>query len=97
MVEHEQHLLWFWRLYDNTNYMQMQKICEIGRTQVAYLRHVVSGEGVAVELENIKAMQEWPFPINLKQLRCFLCLIGYYLSLYKELCSFGSPFNSTAS
>ena len=33
--------------------------------EMAYLGHVVSGEGVVVDQEKIQAMLKWPIPKNL--------------------------------
>lgn len=51
--------------------------------EVNYLGHVVSGNGVKADPKKITTMLEWPKPNNLKALRGFLELIGYYIKFIK--------------
>ncbi|GJV02666.1 putative mitochondrial protein [Tanacetum coccineum] len=46
-----------------------QSKCMFGTTHVEYLGHIISKQGVATNPEKIKAMQNWPIPTTLKQLR----------------------------
>jgi hypothetical protein len=52
--------------------------CFFGVKEVEYLGHIVSHEGVKVDLNKIKAMMDWSIPKTLNNLRGFLGLIGYY-------------------
>lgn len=54
------------------------KKCEFGKREVAYLGYVVSGEGVSADMGKVKAMLDWPQPKNIRELRGFLGLTGYY-------------------
>ncbi|WP_223677331.1 hypothetical protein, partial [Escherichia coli] len=45
---------------------------------VAFLGHIVSGDGIRVDTQKIEAMQNWPRPISLANIRSFLGLAGYY-------------------
>ena len=49
-----------------------------------YLGHIVSHEGVKVELSRIKTIKEWKIPTSIKHLRGFLGLTGYYRKFVKK-------------
>jgi hypothetical protein len=52
--------------------------CTFAKQQLDHLGHVIGANGVATHSSKIEALMAWPRPTNLKQLRGFLGLTGYY-------------------
>ncbi|GKA62323.1 putative mitochondrial protein [Tanacetum coccineum] len=75
---------------DNTLYAKKSK-CYFVVPQVEYLGHIISAQGVSTNLSKIEAMQKWPIPSTLKQLRGFLGLTGYYRRFIKHYASISQP------
>jgi hypothetical protein len=70
-------------LRDNRFYIKLSK-CAFAQTEVEYLGHNISGRGVATEASKIVVVEKWPEPTNLKELRGFLGLTGYYRKFIKH-------------
>ncbi|MCH80322.1 hypothetical protein A2U01_0001089 [Trifolium medium] len=60
-------------------------------SEVEYLGHVVSGQGVTMDQHKVQAVIDWPIPTNVKQLRGFLGLTGYYRRFIKSYATIASP------
>ncbi|GKC03170.1 putative mitochondrial protein [Tanacetum coccineum] len=71
-------------------YAKLSK-CVFGTGQVEYLGHVISAKGVSTNPAKIKAMEDWHVSSNVKQLRRFLGLIGYYRRFIKSYASISRP------
>ncbi|XP_071694960.1 uncharacterized mitochondrial protein AtMg00860-like [Rutidosis leptorrhynchoides] len=74
----------------HTLFAKMSK-CLFATSQVEYLGHVISAKGVATDPSKIEAMDNWPEPKILKQLRGFLGLAGYYRRFIQGYASISSP------
>ncbi|GJY21132.1 hypothetical protein Tco_0393698 [Tanacetum coccineum] len=60
-------------------------------TLVEYLGHVISAQRVATDPVKVQAMQTWPVPKNIKQLKSFLGLTGYYKRFIKDFATLSRP------
>jgi hypothetical protein len=75
---------------DNQLFLKLSK-CSFGKSSVAYLSHVVSGEGVAMDVSKVQAITDWPHPRSIRALRGFLGLAGYYRRFIKEFGTIAAP------
>lgn len=58
--------------------------CEFASDRVEYLGHFIQAQGVSTNPRKVKAVKEWPQPKNVKMLRGFLGLAGYYRRFVKD-------------
>ena len=65
--------------------------CHLAATEVEYLGHVVSHQGVTADPKKIKAVQEYPVPMDVKRLRSFLGLASYYRRFIPNFSSVAKP------
>jgi hypothetical protein len=77
-------------LQDNTLFVRREK-CQFGQGSISYLGHVISSQGEAMEIEKITVMTKWPKPTNIKALKGFLGLTGYYRKFIQGYGSIASP------
>jgi len=54
--------------------------CFFDQTQIDYLGHVVSWDGVKVDETKIQAIKQWDVPTSIKQLRAFLGLVRKFIN-----------------
>lgn len=88
LQDHLQQLAVVLRLLHEKSFFAKLSKCSFAQTSIAYLGHVVSGDGVRVDPQKIEAITKWPEPTSVKQLRGFL-VDRLLPSIRSELCSGG--------
>lgn len=77
----EEHVVLLRKVFDilhaNKFFIKRSK-CLFAQPSVEYLGHVISAEGVATDPSKVQAVMEWQTLSNVRQLRGFLRLTGYY-------------------
>ena len=68
--------------------------CSFAQTEIKYLGHIVSSEGIAPDQEKIDAISSYPIPRKLKDLRAFLGLSGYYRKFIRNYAKIATPLYS---
>jgi hypothetical protein len=59
--------------------------------QVEFLGHVISKEGIAVNPSKVASVLEWEAPKNIKQIRGFLGMAGYYRRIIEGFSKIAGP------
>ena len=67
-------------LEKNKLYINLKK-CSFMTKKMLFLRFIVSGDGIQVDEEKIKAIREWPTPKIVTEVRSFHGLMTFYRHL----------------
>ncbi|XP_070579112.1 uncharacterized protein [Ptychodera flava] len=65
--------------------------CQFFRDRVRYLGHVVSEDGVETDPEKVKALETWPVPKNVHELKSFLGFTSYYRRFVEGFANIARP------
>jgi hypothetical protein len=76
--EHMGHLEEVLNIMDAQSLYAKESKCEFGMTELLYLGHIISAQGVQVHQEKIKPILDWPTLRSLKTLRSLFRLCTYY-------------------
>jgi hypothetical protein len=73
----------FDRLRDANLKLNCRK-CHLFQTEVSYLGYTIGRNGIMTDPSKIEAIQSWPVPRNVAELRSFLGLCSYYRRFVKS-------------
>ena len=82
--EHFIHLTKIFKILRNAGLKIKRSKCTFLKRQVAYLGHIVTGEGILSNPNKQASIKNYPVPKNVDQLRSCLRLAGYYRRFVKN-------------
>jgi len=82
--DHLQHIRLVFELLAKDKWKIKLPKCTFAQQEIRYLGHVISAKGVSTDPSKVTAVANWPTPINVRELRGFLGLAGYYRKFVKH-------------
>ena len=86
----------FWKLEEAGLKLKPPK-CELFQWQLAHLGHMTSAQGIATDEGKIKAIKNWPTPINVMEVQSFLGFMGYYHQFIPKFMQVAQPLHKVTS
>lgn len=93
-AEHLQHIKQVFALLQQHQFKVKLSKCSFTQTELTYLWHVISAQGVATDPGKIAIVRDWPTPLSVKDVRSFLGLAGYYRKFVQEFGAICKPLTS---
>jgi hypothetical protein len=73
------------------NLFVKQTMCSFGADEVAYLGHVISARGVAMDVDKVATMRAWQTPWTVRAVHGFLGHTGYYRKFINSYSDIAAP------
>ncbi|KAL4319491.1 hypothetical protein GQ457_18G008410 [Hibiscus cannabinus] len=89
--DHLRHVRLVLQLLRENGFVAKRSKCDFDRESIDYLGHIVSSKGLAVDPAKVAAIQSWPTPSNIKSVRGFLGITGYYRRFIQGFASLAAP------
>lgn len=95
--EHNQNLQSVLKVLKANDLKAMPTKCSFLKSEVQFLGHIISAQGVKTDPKKIEAMEMMDEPTNVKQLRRFLGTVNYYKKFIKDFSKIAYPLYNLTS
>ncbi|GBN68147.1 Transposon Tf2-6 polyprotein [Araneus ventricosus] len=93
-TEHTQHLEQIFKRFVDFGITINESKCEFGKPQVDFLGHTINSEDLLPMTTKVKAIQEFPKPETVSQLRSFLGMVNFYHRFIPKSAEILAPLNA---
>ena len=91
LEEHDEKLTLIMERLEKANLQLNINKCEFLKTEIFYLGHILSKQGVSPDPRKLEAVKHFPEPQTVKNIRQFLGLAGYYRRFIKNFATMSKP------
>lgn len=91
LEDHINHLKQVLQLLDADQWGLKLSKCHFTQQSIAYLGHIINAAGVSTDPSKVPDVQRWPVPQDVKELRSFLGLSGYYRKFVQNYAVLARP------
>jgi hypothetical protein len=91
LEEHERHVDQVLEKLHRHKLFAKESKCDLFKTEVEFLGHLVGRQGVRMMSDKVKAVNEWPTPKRVTDVRAFLGTAGYYRKFIKDFSLISAP------
>jgi hypothetical protein len=91
MSEHDAKLGEVFGIFRKHNLKLQPDKCEFLRTEVSYIGHIITEEGVRPDPGKVEAIESFPRPDSTKQLKSFLGMTSYYRKFISNFRNIAAP------
>lgn len=89
--EHAEHLRIMLEILRLHKLFAKRSKCEFWLDRVAFLGHIVSGDGISVDPEKVSAVRDWLAPTTTTEICSFLGLVSYYRRFIQDFSRIARP------
>ena len=94
LEEHIQHVRTVLQLIIDNHLVAKLKKCEFHKSEVEFLGHIISREGIKTDPKKIEAVKNWPIPTTVKEVQSFVGLCNYYRRFISDFSKVAKPLHS---
>jgi hypothetical protein len=92
--EHLRHLKKFFMRLEKAGFTLNRDKLHLDQREISFFGHSVSGQAVQVLPERIELIRNFPLPKNLKAVRRFLGIVGFYARFIERLSQISEPLHA---
>jgi hypothetical protein len=90
-AEHQAHVCLVLEVLKRERFFVCKAKSSFAQSEIKYSGHIVDKQGIRPDPKKVEAVQTWPVPKNVHDVRSFLGLISYFRRFIEHYCEIAVP------